>query len=235
MASVKSKKESVSELLLRRLTSGHYRLGQRILVKELQKETGASRQPIMGALSDLRSQGFVTIEAKVGCQVISPTPREVDDFFRMFAQMDGFLGELAAERRLATEVVQLRKINEQIKMLRAADPRSGALYATLNRKFHGAIRKMAKSPAVAERQAITVAMVDFLIEQTHGFQSRMETASEEHDEIIDHIARGNAAQVRRCIERHIAGTRISATAGLPRAPIPAKRAGSSRGIRAGTG
>ena len=231
MPSVKSKKESVYDLLLLRLTSGRYRLGQRILVKELQKDTGASRQPIMGALSDLRSQGLVTIEAKVGCQVISPTPREVDDFFRMFAQTEGFLGELAAERRLSVEVEQLRRINAQIKVLRQPDPREGALYAALNRKFHAAIRKMAKSPAIADRQAITVAMVDFLIEQTHGFQSHMDTATGEHDEIIGHIARGNAAQARKCIERHIAGTRISAAAGLNRAAVPARRRSASHGSR----
>jgi DNA-binding GntR family transcriptional regulator len=189
----------------------------------------------MGAQSELRSQGFVTIEAKVGCQVISPTPREVDDFFRMFAQTEGFLGELAAERRLAAEVVQLRRINDQIGMLRAADPRAGSLYAALNRKFHAAIRKMAKSPAIADRQAITVAMVDFLIEQTHGFQSHMDTATGEHEEIVDHIARGNAAQVRKCIERHIAGTRMKAATGLTRASIPAKGAVPNQGMRTGPG
>jgi len=216
MPSVKSKKQSVSELLLRRLTSGHYRMGQRILIKELQRETGASRQPIMVALSDLRSQGFVTIEAKVGCQVISPTPRDVEDFFRMFAQTEGFLAELAAERRLASEVAQLRNTNDRIRKLRIADPRAAADYATLNRKFHSTIRNMAKSPAISERQAISVAMADFLIEQTHGFQAHMAEATADHDEIIQHIERGNAVQARKCVERHITGTRIlSARTGIP--------------------
>lgn len=233
MPAVKSKKESVHDLLLRRLTSGHYRLGQRILVKELQKETGASRQPIMGALSDLRSQGFVTIEAKVGCQVISPTPREVEDFFRMFAQTEGFLGELAAERRLPVEVEQLRRINADIKKLRATDPRAGATYAALNRRFHMAIRKMAKSPAIAERQTITVAMADFLIEQTHGFRGQMHRATEEHGEIIGHIARGEAAEARQCIERHIADTRIAAARGVARTDAAGRRA-ATQGLRANT-
>lgn len=207
MPSVKSKKQSVSELLLRRLTSGHYRMGQRILIKELQRETGASRQPIMVALSDLRSQGFVTIEPKVGCQVISPKPRDVEDFFRMFAQTEGFLAELAAERRLASEVAQLRNINDRIRKLRVADPRSAADYAALNRKFHSTIRNMAKSPAISARQAISVAMADFLIEQTHGFQAHMAEATADHDEIIQHIERGNAVNARKSVERHITGTR----------------------------
>jgi len=215
MPSVKSKKQSVSELLLRRLTSGHYRMGQRILIKELQRETGASRQPIMVALSDLRSLGFVTIEAKVGCQVISPTPRDVEDFFRMFAQTEGFLAELAAERRLASEVAQLRNTNERIRKLRVADPRSVADYATLNKKFHSTIRMMAKSPAISERQVITVAMADFLIAQTHGFQSHMAEATADHDEIIHHIERGNPTHARKCVERHIAGARTSARTALP--------------------
>jgi DNA-binding GntR family transcriptional regulator len=215
MSSVKSKKQSVSELLLRRLTSGHYRMGQRILIKELQRETGASRQPIMVALSDLRSQGFVTIEAKVGCQVISPTPRDVEDFFRMFAQTEGFLAELAAERRLASEVTQLRNTNEQIRKLRSADPRSVAAYATLNKKFHASIRRMAKSPAISERQAISVAMADFLIEQTRGFQDHMAQATADHDEIIHHIERGDGTRARKCVERHITGTRMPAPTARP--------------------
>jgi DNA-binding GntR family transcriptional regulator len=214
MPFVKSKKQSVSELLLRRLTSGHYRMGQRILIKELQRETGASRQPIMVALSDLRSQGFVTIEAKVGCQVISPTPRDVEDFFRMFAQTEGFLAELAAERRLASEIAQLRSTNERIRKLRIADPRSAADYAIFNKKFHSTIRNMAKSPAITERQAIAVAMADFLIQQTHGFQSHMAEATADHDEIIHHIERGNAVQARKCVERHITGTRLSPPAAV---------------------
>jgi DNA-binding GntR family transcriptional regulator len=215
MPSVKSKKQSVSELLLRRLTSGHYRMGQRILIKELQRETGASRQPIMVALSDLRSQGFVTIEAKVGCQVISPTPRDVEDFFRMFAQTEAFLAELAAERRVASEVLQLRNINERIRKLRLAEPRSTAAYATLNKNFHQTIRRMAKSPAISERQLISVAMADFLIEQTHGFQSHMAEAIADHDEIIHHIERGNAAHARKCVERHVGGARMAARVGVP--------------------
>jgi DNA-binding GntR family transcriptional regulator len=189
-------------------------MGQRILIKELQRETGASRQPIMVALSDLRGLGFVTIEAKVGCQVISPSARDVEDFFRMFAQTEGFLAELAAERRLASEVALLRKTNDQIRKLPTADPASEAAYATLNKKFHSTIRRMAKSPAISDRQAITVAMADFLIAQTHGFQSRMAEATADHDEIIDCIEKGHAARARKCVERHIAGTRASARLGL---------------------
>jgi DNA-binding GntR family transcriptional regulator len=213
MQSVKSKKQSVSDLLLRRLTSGYYRMGQRILIKELQRETGASRQPIMVALSDLRSQGFVTIEAKVGCQVISPSLRDIEDFFRMFAQTEAFLAELAAERRLDSEVAQLRDTNERIKKLRVTDPRSVTAYATLNKKFHATIRRMAKSPAISERQVIAVAMADFLIEQTHGFQDHMPESTADHDEIIHHIERGNAAQARQCVERHVAGNRMSVRVG----------------------
>jgi DNA-binding GntR family transcriptional regulator len=228
MTTVKSKKQSVSELLLKRLTGGHYRMGERILIKELQRETGASRQPIMVALSDLRTQGFVTIEAKVGCQVVSPTPRDVDDFFRMFAQTEGFLAELAAERRVESELDQLRSINEQIRKLRGTDARAEAAYAVLNKKFHGAIRRMAKSPAITERQAVVVAMADFLIQQTHGFQSRMAEATADHDEIIDHIARGNGSRARQSVERHISNTRISARMALPTVATARARAAKSQ-------
>src|ERR1700736_6239343 len=91
------KKESIVNELLHRFVSGRYRCGEKIVVKTICEETGVSRFPVMAALNDLRAAGFVVITAQVGCEVISPTPAEVHDFFLFFGRMEGMIAELAAE------------------------------------------------------------------------------------------------------------------------------------------
>ena len=55
MRTHRSKKETVHDTLLERIVNGDYRMGEKILIKRLIEETGASRQPVMSALSDLRA------------------------------------------------------------------------------------------------------------------------------------------------------------------------------------
>ncbi|MEQ8936893.1 MAG: GntR family transcriptional regulator, partial [Amphiplicatus sp.] len=67
-----SKSSEIYDLVVERLVNAGYAFGDRLLVKELSAETGASRQPIMSALNRLSAEGFVRIVPQVGCEVINP-------------------------------------------------------------------------------------------------------------------------------------------------------------------
>ena len=75
------KRDQVLDLIIDRLLHRQYRFGQKLLVKEISAETGISRQPIMTALNTMKSMGFVVIITQVGCEVIAPTAREIEDFY----------------------------------------------------------------------------------------------------------------------------------------------------------
>ena len=202
------KQDAVYATLLNRLASGYYRFGQAVMVREIAEQTGASKHPIMAALKDLRAEGFVVITAQVGCQVISPSRREIADFFVMFSRMEGVMAGFAAERRQESDLDRLRAINAQIARLPVRNAASGERYRMLNREFHTAIHQMGQSAALHARLGTTWAMSDFLISQSNEFSRRLREAAAEHDQIIKAIARGSAPKARAAMEEHILSFRL---------------------------
>lgn len=207
-----SKRDALYDDILERLITGRYRFGDRILVKELAQETGASRQPIMAALNALSSDGLVRIIPQVGCAVIDPTLREISDFYQMFARLEGVLAALAAARGAAAQVRVLVETNRQI----ATDvhDHGGAGYRQLNRQFHATYHQMADSPLLVTRQSSIFAMSDFFIMQTVGFAPHLDEAIAEHDAIIAAIEANDAEAARAAAEAHIDAVAAAVLAGM---------------------
>lgn len=196
-----SKKIFLYDTILDRLIEGRYKFGERILVKELGSETGASRQPIMTALSALSADGFVRIIPQVGCEVITPSRRDLSDFFRMFSRLEGLLAELAAERRDAAQLAALKDANALVR--NDAKTNGGKRYPELNRAFHKLFHQMANSPLLDSKQRSVFAMSDFFIRQTVGPRPKPSAAAAEHDELINAIERRDAKKARSVAEAHI--------------------------------
>lgn len=196
-----NKKFIVYDEILDRLISMRYRFGERILVKEVGAETGASRQPIMAALNALSADGFVKIIPQVGCEVVSPTPRDIADFYLMFARTEGVLAELAAERRTPAQLRGLKDLNQLIR--RDLGDSGGSGYRELNQSFHKLFHQMAASPLLDAKQSSIFAMSDFFIMQTVGFTPHVDEATNEHDAIIAAIEQGDGKAARATAEQHI--------------------------------
>lgn len=224
------KQDSVYDILLARFASGAYRFGQPLLVKQIAAETGASKHPIMSALKELRSHGFVRITAQVGCEVIAPEPSEIADFFVMFSRMEGVMAEFATRRRQTGETDRLAAINAQIAKLPRRAATSGERYRLLNREFHAAIHQLGRSPALHERLVTHWAMSDFLISQSDEFARHLSEATIEHEAIISAIERGAAATARMAMENHILGFRLKVIENLEAAArrVTASRSGGAR-------
>lgn len=198
-----NKKDEIYDFLVDRLVGTRYAFGQPILVKELAAETGVSRQPIMTALNRLAADGFVRIVPQVGCQVVSPTPSEIGDFFLMFQNMEGLLAQLAAARRTDEQLAELKRLQRRIVQLEEGGERLGREYATLNRSFHQLVHVMARSPLLDERQRANFNMSDFFINHSIGFDRLQPGSAQEHDAIIDAIDRRSPERARAVMEVHI--------------------------------
>ncbi|MFC5771206.1 GntR family transcriptional regulator [Thauera sinica] len=202
------KKALIYQEILQRLLAGRYRFGERIPVKEIGEETGVSRQPVMTALYSLQERGFVRITAQVGCEVISPAPDEVEDFYRMFAAVEGVIAGLAAGRATADELARLRDINAQLDHL-APHAASAADYRRINVDFHRQLHLMAHSPLISARQLANFEMSDFFIVQSCGFDAHLDRVAGEHQDVIDAIASGDARRADAAAQAHILS--VSAT------------------------
>ncbi|MFV3126849.1 GntR family transcriptional regulator [Niveispirillum sp. KHB5.9] len=209
-----NKKDEVYELLVGRLVEAQYTFGQKLSVKDVAADTGASRQPIMAALNRLSAEGFVRIIPQVGCEVVNPDRNQIADFYLMFERMEGLLAELAAARRTEAQMKELRDIQARIRAIDFALPESARAYLDLNRAFHQLIHDMAQSPFVDERQSSNFNMSDFFINQAVGFSAFMGGAAQEHEEIVEAIETKSPSRARTLSENHIAGVASSVAAGL---------------------
>lgn len=184
-----SKKTLIYDEILGRLFNGRYRFGDPILVKEISEETGVSRQPIMTALYRLQDNGFVKITAQVGCHVVQPTIEEASDFYRMFSKIEGLIGEFAAERAAPEEIEELQAINKKILMIESTREQASNSYRRLNVLFHKQLHAMARSPLVCARQLANFELSDFYLVQMEGFIAHLGFVYDEHQKIIEAIAR----------------------------------------------
>ncbi|NJM34323.1 MAG: GntR family transcriptional regulator [Rhodomicrobium sp.] len=209
-----SKNNKVYDLIVERLVNAKYSFGDRLLVKELAAETGASRQPIMSAINRLSADGFVRIIPQVGCQVINPTRDEIADFFLLFQRLEGVLVELAAKRRTEEQLRALKAAQRRIMALESEKDPSAETYAELNRDFHHTMHLMAHSPMLAEKQRSHFNMSDFFINHSAGFSSFMSDAAREHDKIIDAITKQQPERARLEAESHIAAVASNVLFGL---------------------
>lgn len=199
---IANKKAFIFRELLHRLFAGRYRFGERISVKDLSEELGVSKQPVMTALTSLQERGFVRITAQVGCEVISPTPDEIQDFYRMFAAVEGVIASLAARRATADEIGRLVEINHQLTTV-PPDSSPADVYRQINVLFHRQLHDMAHSSLVSARQQANFELSDFFIVQTCGFEAHLHLVAEEHQVLIDAISARNAERAAITAQAHI--------------------------------
>lgn len=208
------KKTYIYQEILERLFTCRYRFGDRILVKEISEETGVSRQPIMTALNTLQDRGFVRITAQVGCEVVTPSPEGVRDFYRMFAAIEGLVAELATSRATPAEVAKLQFINNQIAGLPPGQPASAEAYRLHNVEFHKQLHSMARSPIVCGRQRANFELSDFFIVQTCGFNAHLEDVTAEHQRIIECIVAMDPLSAHAAAKAHIESVSDKVASGL---------------------
>ena len=209
-----SKFNEVYDLVIERLVDAHYAFGDRLLVKELIAETGASRQPIMSALNRLSTEGFVEIIPQVGCQVVDPPESEIADFFLLFQRTEGLLAELAAVRWTDEDLQRLQMAQDRLRAFQAGRVQFPKEYVSLNRDFHHALHLMAHSPMLDRKQRNNFNMCDFFINHSVGFDALVSDAVREHETIIDAVSSRDPERARIEAEAHIAAVANAVLAGL---------------------
>lgn len=217
--------EQAYEHIKAQFLDGRYKANIWLPVEEIVAEIGTSRQPVMDAMKRLAMEGYVEIVPQVGTRIIERSIQEIHDFYRFFAAGEALSAELVAERASPNDVVTLRLISAQIgelSKLGAGSAEQGRLYRLLNRRLHGEIRKIMKSPALATIMESMGDRSDFYISVSNlpVFAQNLKQAQAEHEEIIDAIAKGDAAAARKAMEEHILATESRLVEALSKADEP---------------
>lgn len=193
------------------LVSGEMSGTQWFPIEEIAKTLGTSRQPVMDALRRLSIEGFVEIVPQVGCRAHRPQLDEIRDFFRLFAEGEALIAELAAVRATPESVVAIRLVSAQIGVLASQHDglvKKGDLYRQLNRQLHSEMRRAARSPILAEIMESLGDRSDVFIAcfKDQVFTPNLDVAHHEHEDIIEAIAAGDGVAARNAMKRHIEAT-----------------------------
>jgi DNA-binding GntR family transcriptional regulator len=193
--------------LERRLFMGHYNFGDTLSINLLANEFGSSRQPISAALNHLRSVGYVRIVPQVGCEIVSLTASEIDDFFYTLSKIEGAMAGFAAARNEGAEAEVLTSIANDVNDIPFESATSREDLSIGVDAYHEQIRSMARSPSLKDRvHNLWRLSIFYLWQGAQNLEKKdVDAANRERRAIAKAIANGDVEGAESLMEKHVRG------------------------------
>lgn len=191
--------EEVATNLRERIMSGRVRSGEYLRLEHIAEELGISVTPVREALVALRGEGFVQLQPRRGF-VVSPLTRvDVQDVFRVQADIAGELAARAATAVTEEQLARLVEIQTQLDELHGTS--ASVEQEALNHEFHRLINTATESRKLAWflATAVRYAPLSFYGE-IHGWTS---ASHEDHHAVLDAFRARDADAARAAMHRHI--------------------------------
>jgi DNA-binding GntR family transcriptional regulator len=196
--------EEVATHLRERIMSGQVRPGEFLRLEHIAEELGISVTPVREALVALRGEGFVQLQPRRGF-VVSPLSRiDVQDVFRVQADIAGELAARAASMITDEQLEKLRSIQSELdKLHSAAGAGAGSAdeQEALNHEFHRLINTVSESRKLAWflAAAVRYAPLSFYGD-IHGWTA---ASHEDHHAVLDALAAHDPEAARTAMHKHI--------------------------------
>jgi DNA-binding GntR family transcriptional regulator len=127
-------RQQVYDTLEKLIIDGDLAPGERLGESELAEQLGVSRNPVREALTVLAHVGWVDIRPRVGAEVHTPSPKEMEDFLWVRTTVKREAARLAAQHATDDGVAALRSLIERGRIaVEAGDLRKSS---ELNSAFH---------------------------------------------------------------------------------------------------
>ena len=180
------------------IVEGRYRPGAPLSEVGLAHEHGMSRTPIREGLARLWQEGYLDRVVGLGYFVSRVTVQQIHDTFDVRRLLEGAAAARAAELATAEEIEELSRL--------AVVPQAPDEYRQgeiANARFHLAVAACARNTLAHEMIGRCLAQVDRYMSLGVSFGPFVKHASEAHLEILDAIARRDAAGARARMEAHL--------------------------------
>ena len=164
-----------------------------------------TRNPVREALQALAGEGFIELEPRRGARVAVVSQSRAGELFEVREVLEGLVASLAATRRTDVEVAAMRAVVDDGR--EAAERGNLAALPALNTRFHPLLAPTARNEMLAE----TIEHLRHLIEWIYSqrIAQRAPRSWNEHSQIVDAIASGDANAAERVARAHIAMARAA--------------------------
>jgi DNA-binding GntR family transcriptional regulator len=193
--------EEVADRLRELITEGGLPAGARLNERMLCEQLGVSRTPLREAFKVLSAERLIELQPNRGAVVTVLSEGDVVHLFELMSELEGLSGELAAARRTDAELDEIRALH--FEMLAAHARRDLSAYYRLNREVHALINRCARNPVLTETYESVNLRIQNLRFRSNFNRDKWDAAVAEHGEIVEALARRDAAALRRLLERHL--------------------------------
>ena len=187
--------------LRKRILGGDYAGGMQLRQDALAEEFGVSRIPVREALVQLEAEGLVRIQPHKGAIVAKFSPAEIQELFEFRALIEPRLLEKSVPGLTESDFERLRAILHEY----SAEMRSLNIdrWGELNTQFHALLYSHAGSPRIEGTAYQLLQGSDRFTRMQIYYTDGRERAEREHDLIVEHCQKGDAAGAAKILRKHI--------------------------------
>ncbi|MFW2365090.1 MAG: GntR family transcriptional regulator [Desulforhopalus sp.] len=193
--------DSVYRKLKKAIRRRYIKQGSQLVEIALAQQLGVSRTPVRGAIKRLEAEGLVNTIPNRGAFVITPTLREIEETFRVRAQLEKMAVTLTAENATPTQMAELRKlISAETTVFDESDLDE---YYDVNDNLHLKIAEYSGN-------SVLHAYIKELLDKTRiylilydPFYKLEYSPTTEHQTILDAIEAGDHGRAKEAVEAHI--------------------------------
>lgn len=195
----RTKESQVADFLRERIISGFYQRGERLKQAEIAQFLDLSITPVREALKMLEAEGYAIGASHRGVFVAPFQVDEVEELFELRMDLETRLSREAVKRMTPAAVDALAAINREIAEAEQAQDR--AAHRSGNFRFHFRLYEIAQQPQTLHFVRILWARFPFDLLAT--MPNRGAQVIDEHQEILDALAKGDSSGAVRAMRAHI--------------------------------
>jgi DNA-binding GntR family transcriptional regulator len=186
--------------ILDEICTGRLAPGERVIQGQLAERLAVSRQPVLQALLLLKRQGFLREAGRRGLMVAPIEPVFTAHLYEFRSALDGVAARGAALRRSASAADDGRALVEHGR--RAVESGNTAAMIAADLAFHRFLYELSGNPLIAETAALHWHHIRRVMGQVLRDRSRLDAIWNEHADIVDAVARGDADRAEALSWQH---------------------------------
>ncbi|MEU4572941.1 GntR family transcriptional regulator [Nonomuraea sp. ATR24] len=206
-------RDEVTAELRRRIMSGEFGQGERLVEDRLAALLGVSRNPVRESIRVLAAEGFVQVVPRFGATVATLSAEEGDELFDVRMAVEGLAARLAARKRTTASAERLRRVLEEARQ--AVDEGRLDAVADLNTAFHLAVGEAAGNSYLNLMMTPMLQRAQWVFSQTAA--ARGPHSWSEHLSLYEAIAAGDEDEAQARAVAHVAAARRSFLTAVGRA------------------
>jgi DNA-binding GntR family transcriptional regulator len=196
-----TQQDAIYATLFQWLTVGRFVPGERLKIRDMAATLGVGTMPVRAALLRLAAEGALSYSPHCGVSVPKLSKAEFDDVLQNRLLLEGEAAERGALRVSSQDKEALRQLLQQ--MAHALTLPDAKAYLDANEAFHLLLYRAAGSPLLMRLIETVWLKVGPLSNRLFDEPSALGVLNHAHDDVMQALDAGDAAAVRRAIERDL--------------------------------